>query len=82
MFPLISNNEVAWRKEIFLESLYTGRSNPFCEGLRMSDWKYIRMHKGSGRSLYSEGDIQSYSEEDLEFGGIKPDFEQLFLPER
>ena len=34
LLPLINNNEVAWRDEIFLESLYTGRSNPFCEGIR------------------------------------------------
>lgn len=78
LLPLINNNEVSWRDEIFLESLYTGRSNPFCEGIRKGDWKYIRMYKGGTRPLYSEDDILSYSEDDLEFNGIKPDFEQLF----
>ena len=78
LLPLIKNNEVAWRDEIFLESLYTGRSNPFCEGIRKGDWKYIRMYKGGGRPLYSEDNMLAYTENDLEFVGIKPDFEQLF----
>ncbi len=70
LLPLIKDHEVPWRDEIFLESLYTGRSNPFSEGIRKGNWKYIRMYKGGGRLHYSE--------KDLKFDGIKPDFEQLF----
>ena len=68
LIPLINNEKTAWRSEIFLENLYTGRDNPFCEGIRIGDWKYIKMYDG----------INKYTEADLSFGNIKPDFEQLF----
>ncbi len=70
LLPLVKGQKLAWRDEIFLESLYTGRSNPFSEGVRKGYWKYIRMYKG--------GDRAHYSEKDLKFDGVKPDFEQLF----
>lgn len=66
--PLVEGKNIEWRNEIFLENLFTGRDNPFCEGIRHSSWKYIRMYDG----------IQGYTEEDLDFSGRKPDFEQLF----
>lgn len=59
---------VPWRTELFLENLYTGRDTPFAEGLRQGQWKYIRMFDG----------VTSYKEEDVDFVGRKPDFEQLF----
>ena len=66
--PLIYNKKNKWREEIFLENLYTGRDNPFCEGIREGNWKYIRMYDG----------IEGYKERDVDFSERKPDFEQLF----
>jgi len=72
LVPLMKGEETAWRKELFLESLFTLRDNPFCEGIRTDEWKYIRMYQG----------ITPYTEEDLRFEGSDPDFEQLFyLPD-
>jgi arylsulfatase A-like enzyme len=67
--PLITDAKTKWRDEIFLESMYTGRGNPICEGMRMGDWKYIRMFQIKNGK---------YAEEDLDFSSRKPDFEQLF----
>jgi len=72
LVPLIKNGKILWRKEIFLENLYTGRDNPFCEGIRMGNWKYIRMFDGK----------MNYLEEDVDFRTRKPDFEQLFNLEK
>ena len=65
---LIDDPNAEWRTELFLENLYTGRDTPFAEGLRRGDWKYIRMFDG----------VTGYDEEDVDFRGRKPDFEQLF----
>ena len=64
----MANKKIPWREEIFLENLYTGRDNPFCEGIRQGNWKYIRMYDGK----------VDYLEEDVDFRDRKPDFEQLF----
>ncbi|WP_430931143.1 sulfatase-like hydrolase/transferase [Saccharicrinis sp. 156] len=69
LVPLIKGRNRKWRKELFLESLYTGRGNPVCEGIRLGDWKYIRMFQ------IKKG---KYTEEDLNFTSRKPDYEQLF----
>jgi len=66
--PLIHGKDTEWREEIFLESLYTGRDNPFSEGIRQGDWKYIRMYDG----------VLNYKESDLDFSGRAPAYEQLF----
>lgn len=66
--PLVYGNRTNWRTEIFLESLFTLRDNPFCEGVREGDWKYIRMFDG----------VKPYKEADVNFSGRTPDFEQLF----
>jgi len=66
--PLMNGEKVKWRSEIFLESLFTMRDNPFCEGIREGKWKYIRMYDG----------ILGYKEADVDFSGRKPGFEQLF----
>lgn len=68
LIPLMANNKLPWREEIFLENLYTGRDNPFCEGIRQGKWKYIRMYDGK----------LDYLEKDVDFRDRKPDFEQLF----
>ncbi|WP_044214022.1 sulfatase-like hydrolase/transferase, partial [Saccharicrinis fermentans] len=69
LIPLLNGESKKWRKELFLESLYTGRDNPICEGIVDGKWKYIRMFQIQKRK---------YSEKDLDFDNLKPDFEQLF----
>ncbi len=68
LVPLVHGEDVEWRDELFLESLFTLRDNPFCEGIRQGDWKYIRMYDG----------VVPYDEGNLQFDGKSPDFEQLF----
>jgi arylsulfatase A-like enzyme len=68
LVPLMGNRDLPWREEIFLENLYTGRDNPFCEGIRQGNWKYIRMYDGK----------VDYLEEDVDFRDREPGFEQLF----
>ena len=68
LVPLMRGEEVLWRDELFLESLFTLRDNPFLEGIRTEEWKYIRMYDG----------VAYYLEEDLNFENKKPNFEQLF----
>jgi len=68
LVPLIEGKATEWREELFLESLFTLRDNPFCEGIRKGKWKYIRMYDG----------VTPYTEEDIQFSNRQPDFEQLF----
>ncbi len=68
LLPLMNDEPVEWMLELFLESLFTMRDNPFCEGIRQGDWKYIRMYDG----------INPYREEDIDFTGRNPGYEQLF----
>ena len=66
--PLVEGREVEWRDELFLESLFTLRDNPFQEGIRTDRWKYIRMYDG----------IVNFKEADVDFAGRAPEFEMLF----
>ena len=66
--PLVAGKNVPWRKELFLENLYTGRDTPFQEGIRLGKWKYIRMYDGK----------TGYKESDVDFSNRQPDFEMLF----
>lgn len=68
LLPLLTGEKTTWREQLFLESLYTGRDNPFSEGIRQGDWKYIRMYKG----------VNPYDESNIDFEGRLPDYEQLF----
>ena len=68
--PLVEGKKTPWRKELFLESLYTGRDNPFQEGIRFGKWKYIRMYKHDSETRYNESAV--------DFTNRKPDFEMLF----
>ena len=69
VMPLVQDKkEVPWRQELFLESLFTLRDNPFCEGIRAGDWKYLRFYDGK----------LNYTEADVDFSGRTPEFEQLF----
>ncbi|MEM9017578.1 MAG: sulfatase-like hydrolase/transferase [Verrucomicrobiota bacterium] len=75
--PLVRGEEVAWREELFLESLYTGRDTPFQEGMRTTKWKYIRMFDAPGKILHTT-EKGGYVDEDIDFTGRVPDFEMLF----
>lgn len=68
LIPLTKGNNNNWRQELFLESLFTLRDNPFSEGIREGDWKYVRMFDG----------VMKYKESDIDFSEKEPDFEQLF----
>jgi arylsulfatase A-like enzyme len=57
------------REEVFLESLTVAEGNPFIEALRTQEWKYVR---------YLEPGGCPYTEEQLDFSGQQPIFEQLF----
>ena len=57
------------RDEVFLESLTVAEGNPFVEALRTHEWKYVRYLQPSGCP---------YTEEQLDFSGQEPIFEQLF----
>ncbi len=63
------NAEDPPRDEVFLESLTVAEGNPFIEALRTQEWKYVRYLEPSGCP---------YTEEQLDFSGRQPTFEQLF----
>lgn len=66
--PLVEGNDVPWREELFLESLFTMRDTPFQEGIRGQRWKYIRMYDG----------VPRFKEQHVDFKGRHPEFEMLF----
>jgi arylsulfatase A-like enzyme len=66
--PLVEGKDVPWRDELFLESLFTLRDNPFQEGIRTRQWKYIRMYDG----------VMNFHEPHVDFAGRPPEFEMLF----
>jgi arylsulfatase A-like enzyme len=66
--PLVEARDISWRNSLFLESLYTGRDNPFQEGIRKGKWKYIRMYDG----------VATYNEAHVDFVNRAPEFEMLF----
>jgi arylsulfatase A-like enzyme len=66
--PLVEGKDTLWRDELFLESLFTMRDNPFQEGIRTQRWKYIRFYDGK----------MSFKEADVDFNGRTPEFEMLF----
>lgn len=66
--PLMEGRETEWRDELFLESLFTMRDNPFQEGMRTERWKYIRMYDG----------VMPFRESDVDFADRAPEFELLF----
>lgn len=66
--PLLEGRETEWRDELFLESLFTMRDNPFQEGIRTERWKYIRMYDG----------VMPFKENDVDFADRPAEFELLF----
>ena len=67
--PLLADPDAEWRDEIFIESLFLLRTGPYMEAVRTKDWKYVR---------YFRSDKAQYSEQDVDFRGRQPDFEQFF----
>jgi arylsulfatase A-like enzyme len=63
------NAEDPPRDDVFLESLTVAEGNPFIEALRTQEWKYVRYLAPGGCP---------YTEEQLDFSGQQPTFEQLF----
>jgi len=66
--PLVEGRETPWRSELFLESLFAMRDNPFQEAVRTDRWKYIRLFDG----------VQGWRDADVDFTGRTPAFEMLF----
>jgi len=53
LYPLIKGEKTDWRKDIFLENLFTQQGYPRQEGVRDSRFKYIRsFSKVNDRDLY------------------------------
>lgn len=77
---LIHDSESDWRKGIFLENLYTGRFNPLIEAVREKQWKYVRYFRNPGHNKGKEVLTRSghYVDEDVDFRGKRPVYEQLF----
>jgi len=67
--PLLADAARPWRDEVFLENLYIGRDNPFIEAVRTREFKYVRYFANPGNS---------YRDEQADFAGKSPVFEQLF----
>lgn len=60
--PLTEGKDVPWRKELFLESVHTGRDTPFQEGVREGNWKFVRRYDESDRDLLETERRRGYSE--------------------
>ncbi|MXY68948.1 MAG: sulfatase-like hydrolase/transferase [Acidobacteriia bacterium] len=67
--PLLADPDAEWRDEIFIESLFLLRTGPYMEAVRTKDWKYVRFFRS---------DKAQYGEQDVDFRGRQPDFEQFF----
>lgn len=69
MLPLVEGKQVAWRKDVFLENLFTDQGYPRQEAVRGERFKYIRYYsKDKDRNLYLPDGIK----------GEKPIYEELF----
>ena len=67
--PLLADPARPWREDVFLENLYVGRDNPFIEAVRTTRFKYVRYFANPGNY---------YRDEQADFAGKEPVFEQLF----
>ncbi|MEN8662532.1 MAG: sulfatase-like hydrolase/transferase [Lentimonas sp.] len=69
MLPLVEGKEVAWRKDVFLENLFTDQGYPRQDAVRGERFKYIRYYsKDEDRQVYLPDGIE----------GEKPVYEELF----
>lgn len=69
MLPLVEGKKVAWRKDVFLENLFTDQGYPRQEAVRGERFKYIRyFSKDDDRLQYLPDGIE----------GEQPIYEELF----
>lgn len=80
LVKLVHNPKTRWREDVFLENLYVGRLNPLIEAVRERDWKYVRYFRNPGHNKGKNVQTRSghYVDEDVDFRGKRPVFEQLF----
>ena len=71
MCSLIEGKKTDWRKDVFLENLFTGQGYPRQEGVRDSQFKYIR-------SFSKKGDRRLYLPNQTILTDEKPIYEELF----
>ena len=69
--PLIKGKKIEWRKDVFLENLFTSQGYPRQEGVRDSHFKYIR-------SFSKKGDRRLYLPHQTILTDEKPIYEELF----
>lgn len=70
MLPLMNGKDVPWRKEVFLENLFTDQGYPREESVRGKEYKYIRyFSRENDRMQYLPGKSMK---------GEKPIYEELF----
>ena len=70
MLPLIESEAVGWRKDVFLENLFTDQSYPRVEAVRGKEYKYIRYFS-------KENDRKKYLPE-ASINGEEAVYEELF----
>lgn len=70
MVPLLQGNDTGWRKEVFLENLFTDQEYPRAESVRGKKFKYIRYFS-------RENDRGQYLP-DASIEGEEPIYEELF----
>ena len=71
MLPLLADEKTAWRKELFLENLFTDQGYPRQEAVRSKQFKYIR-------SFSKENDRNKYVPNQSVDTNEKPIYEELF----
>ena len=69
--PLIKGKKIEWRKDVFLENLFTSQGYPRQEGVRDSQFKYIR-------SFSKKDDRKKYLPQQTILTDEKPIYEELF----
>ena len=69
--PLMKGKKIEWRKEVFLENLYTGQGYPRQEGVRDKKFKYIR-------SFSKKDDRRLYLPDQTILTDERPIYEELF----
>lgn len=77
----VYGNNYDKREEIFLESMYVGRKNPFMETVRTDKYKYIRYFPNPGEPIDDESfspHYGRYPDMVLDFRNRTPIFEHFF----
>jgi arylsulfatase A-like enzyme len=71
VLPLINDEQIDWREDIFLENLFTDQGYPRQEGVRSKQFKYIR-------SFSKENDRNKYIPKQSMDTNEEPIYEELF----